>query len=125
MAKRKKLEAPDMLADIVVHGMQERKGIDIVKLNLQKLPNTITDYFIICHGTSRAQVEAIAESVQSEVKKAIGINAWHKEGYDNAEWILIDYFDVVVHIFIEEARNFYKLEKLWADAERTNVQEVN
>jgi len=89
------------------------------------LPNTITDYFIICHGTSRAQVEAIAESVQSEVKKAIGINAWHKEGYDNAEWILIDYFDVVVHIFIEEARNFYKLEKLWADAERTNVQEVN
>jgi len=125
MAKRKKLEAPDMLADIVVQGMQERKGIDIVKLNLKKLPNTITDYFVICHGTSRAQVEAIAESVQAEVKKAIGINPWHKEGYDNAEWILLDYFDVVVHIFIEDARNFYKLEKLWADADRTNVQGMN
>jgi len=125
MAKRKKLEAPDMLADIVVHGMQERKGIDIVKLNLQKLPNTITDYFIICHGTSRAQVEALAESVEAEVKKAAGINPWHKEGYDNAEWILLDYFDVVVHIFIEESRNYYKLEKLWADAERTNVQGMN
>jgi len=125
MARRKKLEAPDMLADIVVHGMKERKAIDIVKLNLQKVPNTITDYFVICHGNSRAQVEAIAESVEAEVKKAIGINPWHKEGRENAEWILLDYFDVVVHIFIGEARDFYKLEKLWADAERTEVSDVN
>lgn len=121
MAKKKKIEAPDMLADIVVHGMEERKAEQIVKLNLQKIPNTITDYFVICHGNSRSQVEAIAESVEMEVKKATGLNPWHKEGFENAEWILLDYFDVVVHIFQEEARNYYKLEKLWADAESTPI----
>ncbi len=124
MAKKKKIEAPDMLADVVVHGMQERKALDIVKLDLQKVPNSITDYFIICHGTSRSQVEAIADSVEGEVKKAVGMNPWHKEGHENAEWILLDYFDVVVHIFLEESRNFYKLEKLWADAERTEVATI-
>jgi len=125
MAKRKKTEDPDMLADIVVHGMQERKAQDVVKLNLAKVPNSITDYFIICHGNSRTQVEAIAESVEAEVKKATGADPWHKEGYENAEWILLDYFDVVVHIFQEESRGFYKLEKLWADAERTDVPVSN
>lgn len=124
MAKKKKIEAPDMLTDVVVHGMQERKALDIVKLDLQRVPNSITDYFIICHGTSRSQVEAIADSVEGEVKKAVGMNPWHKEGHENAEWILLDYFDVVVHIFLEESRNFYKLEKLWADAERTEVATI-
>lgn len=121
MAKRKKSEASDLLADIVVKGMQERKAADIVKLNLGPLPNSITDYFVICHGNSRTQVEAIADSVESEVKKVIGINPWHREGFENCEWILLDYFDVVVHIFQSETRGFYQLERLWADAERTNV----
>jgi ribosome-associated protein len=121
MAKRKKTEAPELLADIVVHGMQERKALEIVKLNLQKIPNAITDYFVICHGSSRSQVEAIAESVEMEVKKATGLNPWHKEGRENAEWVLLDYFDVVVHIFQTESRSFYKLEKLWADADCTRV----
>lgn len=121
MAKRKKSEASDMLADIVVKGMQERKAADIVKLNLGPLTNSITDYFVICHGNSRTQVEAIADSVESEVKKAIGINPWHREGFENCEWILLDYFDVVVHIFQSETRSFYQLERLWAEAERTNV----
>ncbi|MBK7030754.1 MAG: ribosome silencing factor [Bacteroidales bacterium] len=124
MAKRKKIEAPEMLADIIVKGMQERKAIEIVKLNLGKVPNSITDYFVICHGNSRTQVEAIADSVQAEVKKAVGYNPWHKEGHENAEWILLDYFDVVVHIFLEESRSFYKLEKLWADAERIDIPAV-
>ncbi|NVO19996.1 MAG: ribosome silencing factor [Bacteroidetes bacterium] len=125
MARKKKIEAPDMLADVVVQGMLERKALDIVKLNLSKVPNSITDYFVICHGTSRAQVEAIAESVQAEVKKAVGTNPWHKEGFENAEWILLDYFDVVVHIFLQESRGFYKLENLWNDAERINVPSSN
>jgi ribosome-associated protein len=125
MARKKKSEAPDMLADIVVQGMLERKALDIVKLNLAKVPNSITDYFVICHGNSRSQVEAIADSVQAEVKKAVGLNPWHKEGQENAEWILLDYFDVVVHIFQPEARGFYKLEKLWNDAERIEVPSNN
>jgi ribosome-associated protein len=125
MARKKKIEAPDMLADIVVSGMLERKALDIVKLKLTNVPNSITDYFVICHGTSRSQVEAIADSVEAEVKKAIGVNPWHKEGFENAEWILLDYFDVVVHIFQEESRGFYKLEKLWNDAERIEVPSNN
>ena len=121
MAKRKRNEASDQLADIVIHGMQERKANDIVKLNLGPLQNSITDYFIICHGTSRTQVEAIADSVEAEVKKTTGQNPWHREGFENCEWVLLDYYDVVVHIFQPETRNFYQLERLWADAERTDV----
>ena len=122
MAKRKKSETSGMLADIIIQGMQEKKGIDIVKLNLSAIPNSITDYFVICQGSSRSQVEAIADSVQFEVKKAIGVNPWHKEGRENSEWILLDYFDVVVHIFQPDARNFYQLEKLWADAPREDYK---
>lgn len=124
MVKRKKSETSGMLADIIVKGMQEKLGLDIVKLNLSEIPNSITDYFVICHGSSRSQVDAIADSVQFEVKKAIGAIASHKEGFENCEWILLDYFDVVVHIFQAEARSFYQLEKLWADAPRVEIKEI-
>lgn len=124
MAKQKTKTSSEMLADIIIKGMQEKKAIDIVKLNLSGIPNSITDFFIICHGSSRSQAEAIAESVEFEVKKAIGEHVWHKEGYENAEWILLDYFDVVVHVFQPESRQFFQLEKLWADAERTDIEEV-
>lgn len=113
-----------MLAEIIIKGMQEKKAEEIVQLDLSKIPNSITDYFIICHGSNRSQVEAIAESVEVEVKKAIGEHAWHKEGYENAEWVLLDYFDVVVHIFQPESRQYFQLEKLWADAERIDIAEI-
>jgi len=124
MVKHKKSETSGMLADIIVKGMQEKLGLDIVKLNLSGIPNSITDYFVICHGSSRSQVDAIADSVQFEVKKAIGAIASHKEGFENCEWLLLDYFDVVVHIFQAEARSFYQLEKLWADAPREEIKEI-
>jgi ribosome-associated protein len=125
MAKRKKSETSGMLADIIVKGMQEKLGLDIVKLNLSGIPNSITDYFVICHGSSHSQVDAIADSVQAEVKKAVGANPSHKEGFENCEWVLLDYFDVVVHVFQAEKRDFYQLEKLWADAPRENVPNIN
>lgn len=124
MAKRIKSETSGMLADIIVSGMQEKLGLNIVKLNLSGIPNSITDYFVICHGSSRSQVDAIADSVQWEVKKAIGALPSHKEGFENCEWILLDYFDVVVHVFQAEAREFYQLEKLWADAPREDIKPV-
>ncbi len=124
MVKHKKSETSGMLADIIVKGMQEKLGLDIVKLNLSGIPNSITDYFVICHAASRSQVDAIADSVQFEVKQAIGEIAAHKEGFENCEWILLDYFDVVVHIFQTEARSFYQLEKLWADAPREDVKDI-
>ena len=103
--------------DFAIQGIQEKKGKQIVRLNLREIPNSVTNDFVVCHGTSKPHMEAIAESVEDFVKKNTGENPMHKEGYANAEWILIDYFDVVIHIFQEATRKFYKLEDLWADVE--------
>lgn len=111
--KNKKTEE---LVDIIVKGLQERKGQEIVVMNLTKIKSSLCDYFVICHGSSNTQVGALADSVQEEVFKTIKVKASHKEGYENAEWILLDYFDVVVHVFQEHSRRFYQLEDLWADA---------
>jgi len=123
MAKKQIQAASGLLADIIIHGMQEKKGQDIILMDLRKIHNAMSDYFIVCHGTSKTQVDAIANAVAEEVKKAIGENPIHKEGLENSEWILMDYFDVVVHIFEESRRDFYNLEKLWADAEITKIKE--
>lgn len=123
MAKKQIQAASSLLADIIIHGIQEKKGQDIILMDLRNIHNAMSDYFIICHGTSKTQVEAIADAVALEVKKAIGENPIHKEGSENAEWILMDYFDVVVHIFEDSRRDFYNLEGLWADAEITKIKE--
>ena len=119
--KQQKNES-EILASIIIKGIQEKKGKDIVSLNFTRLPNTVCNYFILCHGNTKIQVEAIAEFVEEEVRKTLGAKPWHKEGFENAEWLLIDYADVVVHIFQEETRMFYNLEKLWADAEITKYE---
>ena len=118
MAKRKKkAETSDLLTEIIIKGIQEKKGKNIVSLNLKSIEYAVSDYFIVCHGTSNTQVSAIAESVEEEVRNAIGVKPWHREGLQNAEWILLDYVNVVVHVFQETTRNFYHIEQLWADAE--------
>ncbi|MGM0612301.1 MAG: ribosome silencing factor [Bacteroidota bacterium] len=111
------------LVNHVIEGMQEKKGKNIVTLNMKNLDNAVCDYFVICHGTSKVQVEAIADSVEETVKEKINAKAFHIEGRENAEWILLDYFDVVVHIFIENMRSFYQLEDVWADAEKIEFEE--
>jgi len=111
------------LSRLAVDGIKEKKGKNIVVLDMRKISNAITDFFVICHGTSRTQVEALAESVDMHIKKLTGQNPFHVEGTRNAEWILIDYSDVVVHIFADEVRNFYKLEDLWGDAKREDILE--
>lgn len=107
--------------DYAIQGMLEKKGKQIVILDLRRISSAITDYFVICHGTSRPHIEAIAESVELYIKKKTGERPMNKEGFENAEWILIDYFDVVIHIFQETTRKFYKLEELWADAKIQNI----
>ncbi len=114
--KQKQTES-EILKDIIIKGILEKKGKDIISLNLTKLPNAVCNYFILCHGNTKIHVEAIAKSVEDEVIKGVRDKPWHKEGFENAEWILIDYVDVVVHIFQEHTRMFYNLEKLWAAAE--------
>lgn len=103
----------------VVAGMQEKKAKNIVSLDLSKIKNAITEYFVICHAPSKTQVEAIYEAVLEQVQKHCGVKPFNREGYENSEWILLDYFDVVVHIFLEDIRTFYHLEDLWADAKIT------
>ncbi|MBN1338269.1 MAG: ribosome silencing factor [Bacteroidales bacterium] len=115
---------PEKLRDAVVKGMLNKKGLDIVSLQLSKIPGPVCDYFVICHGTNKNQVEAIADAVQDEVALEFHYKPWHKEGVENAEWILLDYVDVVVHIFLEDTRRFYNLEKLWADAESLKFESI-
>jgi len=121
MPRRKKKEPLEILIETITQAMTDKKGRNPVILNFTKLTGAVCDVFIICHGGSRTHVEALAENVIGETKKNTGFNPWHKEGFENAEWILIDYSDVVVHIFQEERRKFYNLERLWADAEITKV----
>ncbi len=100
----------------IVKGMQDKKAKKIVSLDLSEIPNTVTHYFIICHATSKQQVGAIYDNVINEVMKNCNIKPFHREGFENSEWILIDYFDIVVHVFLEDIRTFYHIEDLWADA---------
>ncbi|MBL0330439.1 MAG: ribosome silencing factor [Bacteroidetes bacterium] len=111
----------ELLADAIVEGILEVKGRNISVLNLKGIHNRVCDYFIICQADSNTQVNAIAGSVEEMVKKKTGERPYRKEGFENAEWILVDYVTVVVHIFQTEVRNFYNLESLWADAEVTEI----
>ncbi len=119
ISEKKKVEN---LVDAIVHGLQEVKGNDIVELNLEKIPNAICSRFVICHGDSSTQVEALANSVEKEVKEQLNEKPLHREGVNNAEWIILDYFNVVVHVFQKATREFYDLEKLWADAEAKKIE---
>ncbi|MDD5507120.1 MAG: ribosome silencing factor [Bacteroidales bacterium] len=114
---RKKEDNSHELSNLIVEGIRQRKGKNIVCLDFAGIHNAFCKFFIICHGTSRTQVEAIADSVDETVKRELGVDPWHSEGYENAEWILLDYIDVVVHVFQEKTRKFYRLEELWADAQ--------
>jgi ribosome-associated protein len=109
---------------IVIKGIQEVKGKDIVHLDLTNIPNAVCDHFLICHGESDTQVAAIATSVQKMMRESVGEKPWHVEGTQNAEWILVDYVDIVVHIFHKEKREFYDLEGLWADARVNSIENV-
>jgi ribosome-associated protein len=106
------------LAKSIVNAIEEKKGDNIVCLDLRAIENRVCDYFIICEGNSTTQIEAIAGSVEELVKKDLGERPYRSEGYENATWILIDYVNVIVHVFDRETRYFYNLESLWADGEK-------
>jgi len=113
---RKKNEE-ERLRDLIIDGMQEKKAKEIVSIDLRNIKNAVTDFFIICHADSKAHIDAIAKSVEEFVYKKQGESPFHREGQSNSEWILLDYLNVVVHIFRHEQREFYGIERLWADAE--------
>jgi ribosome-associated protein len=121
MKKSKSLPS-EALCDAIVYGMQEKKATDIIRLDLRNIPNSITDFFVICSGTSEPQIDAISQSVDEEVLKKLKENPWHREGIQNKEWILLDYVDVVVHIFKKDRREYYDIESLWGDAVKTSYE---
>ncbi|RYE30415.1 MAG: ribosome silencing factor [Sphingobacteriaceae bacterium] len=113
---KNKLEST-LISEIAINGIQEKKGNDIVRLDLRNIRSSVSDYFVICHAESTTQVRAIAGSVEEEIYKALNQDPWRKEGYEHGEWVLLDYIDVVVHIFKTDKREFYGIEELWGDAE--------
>jgi len=109
-------EQIEQLAATVVQGMREKKARDIVTLDLRHIPNTVCDFFVICSGDSNTHVEGISGSVQEMTRKQLNDRPWHVEGMGNSEWVLLDYVNVVVHVFQREPRDYYSIERLWADA---------
>lgn len=104
------------IKDLVVKGMMEKKARSVKVLDLREIKNAIADYFVICSGTSDTQIEAIADSLEEEVFKSSGQHPWQKEGKEFKDWILVDYVDVVAHVFSQTKRDFYAIEELWGDA---------
>ncbi|MDO1511895.1 ribosome silencing factor [Maribacter confluentis] len=111
----------DELIALIIQGVDEVKGHNINLLDLREIENTVCDYFIICNGTSNTHVNAIVGSIQKTVSKAIQDKPWHVEGEDNAEWVLMDYVNVVVHVFQKQVREYYDIEGLWGDAKFTVI----
>ena len=111
----------DQLITFILKGIEEVKGNDVNILDLRDIENTVCDYFIICNGTSNTQVNAIVNSIQKIVSREIKDKPWHIEGTDNAEWVLMDYVNVVVHVCQKHVREYYDIEGLWGDAKVTAI----
>ncbi len=123
MPKKKKGNDSEKLSKAIVKGMQEKKASDIVVMDLREVKNAVADFFVICSGNSDKQLEAISDSVDEEVYKALKEKPWQTEGKNNKEWMILDYISVVSHIFRKDRRQFYALEKLWGDAEITEIED--
>lgn len=121
MVKKRKGVDSETLSDVIVKGMQEKKASDIVVMDLRKIKNAVADFFIICSGNSDKQLDAISDSIDAEVFKKFQENPWHTEGKNNKEWMLLDYINVVAHVFRKDRRAYYALERLWGDADITEV----
>ena len=124
MAKKQKetTSTSPNLVEIVIKGIEEKKGNNIVCLDLREIKQAVCDYFIVCDGSSTSQVSEIADSEEEFTRKTLNEKPWHIEGYQNAEWILVDYVSVVVHVLVKDVREFYNLEDLWADAKVLQVE---
>lgn len=117
----KNISNDDLLANII-KGIEDVKGADIDILDLREIDNTVCDYFIICNGNSNTQVNAITNSIQKVVSKELKDKPWHVEGSENGEWVLMDYVNVVVHVFQKHIREYYNIEGLWGDAKITSIE---
>ena len=113
------------ISDVIIAAIQDRKGHDISVLDLAKVDGAPTENFIICTGNSTTQVSAIADNVREEVQKQTGEKPVNYDGYRNSQWIVVDYGDTMVHVFLPDTREFYRLEQLWSDAETIRIADEN
>lgn len=119
------MEIHTPLLDTIIESIQEKKGKKIITVDLTTFESASTQYFVICEGTSSTQVDAIADSVRESVQKKLGIKPFGYDGYQNSQWIVIDYGYLFVHVFLPEQRDFYKLERLWNDAKLTEIPDLD
>lgn len=117
-----KKDQVDKLITYIIQGIEDVKGSQIEIIDLREIENTVCDYFIVCSGNSNTQVDAIESSVRKVVSKALQDKPWHVEGLENSQWVLMDYVDVVVHIFQKQIREYYDIESLWGDAKITSIE---
>ena len=123
MSKRR-LDVSDILLETIIEGIHEVKGIDTSILDLKKVETAVCKYFVICSGTSSTHVSSISENIRKFVSKEIKEKPWSTEGKDTSEWVLMDYSDIVVHVFQNQIREFYNLEDLWGDAEIRTLENL-
>jgi ribosome-associated protein len=120
LATRKKgvsrLNKNSKIFKTIIKAIQEKKGENIISLDLRKIPEAVADFFVICEATNQPQIRAISDFIEDQVKKVCGENPYRHEGKQNLQWVLLDYVNIVVHIMLPEQRKFYKLEEMWSDA---------
>ncbi len=114
----------EAIKQLIVRGMQEKKATDIAVIDLRTIQNSFADFMVICSGSSDTQVDAITNSIEDEVYKGSQLNVWRREGKANREWILLDYADIVAHVFKKEKRQHYGLEDLWGDADINHIADL-
>ncbi len=117
-------ENPELLNELIIDAIKDIKGKNIICLDLREIDDTPTDYFIVCEGDSTTQVKAISNNISKRLRNEAGTKANHMEGYASAKWILLDYFQTIVHIFYPETRQFYDIEGLWSDSKITEYQNI-
>lgn len=112
----------EILLNNIIEGIRKVKGKEIIDIDLSRLEQRVCQHFLICHGDSNTHVNAIADSVEREMKDKLDWPVYHKEGQENASWVLLDYGNIVVHVFQKEYRDFYQLEELWADGNIIKIE---
>ena len=122
---QKRTITADEVIKQVIEGIQDKKGKGIVVVDMLKLGNSICDYFVICQGNSPAQVSAITDSIEDTVRERCGRKPYAVDGLRNAQWVAMDYGDILVHVFLPDVRAFYDIEHLWADAKITEIPDLD
>jgi ribosome-associated protein len=123
--EEKQRKEAEILSQIAVKGIQEKKGKNITIIDFDGVDGSLFEYYVICTANSPSHVDAITDSIDKEIKQATGLNPRKVEGLQNCQWVLLDYFDVVVHVFLEETREFYNIEAMWKDVKQTHLEDID